>query len=161
VGACNKNGTFFALRASNLAAGPVWRSSIGNPDTQGPGQCDAAAIFDGSRLFLASNGTAISGTPYQGSVRQVDPATGAFVWETGLSGPIIGSPTMDGAGVIAAASFGSTTGQNGVFLIDASTGQILKTISYAKSSTFGQPVFADNYLLVASTGQGLKAYKAP
>lgn len=69
---------------------------------------------------------------------------------------------MDGAGVIAAQSYGSAADTNGVFLIDASNGKLLKTISYGKSSIFGQPVFADQYLLVASTGsQGLTAYKAP
>ena len=161
VGACNKNGSFYALRTSNLAAGPVWSDSIANPDPPGPGQCVAAAVSDGSSLYLASNGTTINGTAYQGSVRRVNPATGAVVWSTGLSGPIIGTPGMDGAGVIAAASYGSTTGSNGVWLVDASTGKILKTIPYGASSTFGQPVFADNYLLVASTAQGLTAYKAP
>jgi outer membrane protein assembly factor BamB len=161
VGACNKNGTYYALQASNLAAGPVWSDNIGNPDTQGPGQCDAAAVFDGRRVYLASNGTTIDGTAYDGSVREVNPANGAIIWQTGLSGPIIGSPTMDGAGVIAAGSFGSTTNQNGVFLINACTGKLLNTIDYAQASIFAQPVFADNYLLVASTAKGLKAYTAP
>ncbi len=161
VGACNKNGVFYALPTSNVAAGPVWGDTIGNPGPQGPGQCVAAAISDGSSLYLASNGTTIGATAYQGSVRRVNPATGAIVWATGLSGPIIGTPGMDGAGVIVAASYGSTTGKNGVFLINAGTGKILKTIPYTASSTFGQPVFADNYLFVASVSQGLKAYKAP
>jgi polyvinyl alcohol dehydrogenase (cytochrome) len=161
VGACNKNGTYYALNASKLAAGPVWSDAIGNPEEQGPGQCDAAAVFDGRRLYLASNGTTINGTAYQGSVRKVDPATGAFIWQTGLSAPIMGTPTMDAAGVIAAGSFGSTTSQNGVFLIDACSGKLLHTIDYAQASVFAQPVFADNYLLVASTAKGLKAYTAP
>ncbi len=159
VGACNKNGTFYALQASDLAAGPVWQLAIGNPYPEGPGECDAAPDFDGTSLYLASNGTTIGGTAYDGAIRDVDPATGAVAWQTGLSGSIIGTPGMDGAGVIAAASYGSTTGHNGVFLIDAATGAILKTISYAKSLTFGQPVFADGYLLVASTQRGLQAYR--
>jgi outer membrane protein assembly factor BamB len=109
-------------------------------------------------LYLASNGTTMNGTAYDGSVREVNPATGAIVWQTGLPGPIIGTPGMDGSGVIAAASYRSTTNQNGVWLIDASTGTILKTFSYSSSNTFGQPVFADNYLFVASTLRGLTAY---
>jgi polyvinyl alcohol dehydrogenase (cytochrome) len=160
IGACNKNGIFYALQASNMSAGPVWSLQIGNPVTTGPGQCDAAPIFDGSHLYLPSNGTTINGTAYDGSVREVNPATGAIVWQTGLTGSIIGTPGMDGAGVIAAASYGSTTNQNGVFLIDASDGNILKTISYGRANTFGQPVFADNYLFVASQGRGLRAYMA-
>lgn len=159
VGACNKNGIFYALRAANLSAGPVWRMRIGDPYRKGPGQCDAASLSDGTHLYLASNGTTINGTAYDGSVRAVNPATGAILWQRGLTGSIIGTPGMDGSGVIAAASYGSTTGQNGVFLISASTGKLLKTIPYYKASTFGQPVFADGYLIVASTGQALHAYK--
>jgi hypothetical protein len=68
---------------------------------------------------------------------------------------------MDGAGVIAAGTYGSTTGQNGVFLLDASTGAIVKTLSYGTAQTFGQPVFADRYLLIAGQGRGLRAYTVP
>jgi outer membrane protein assembly factor BamB len=161
VGACNKNGTFYALDADSLSSGPVWQDQIGDPFKHGPGECDAAPIFDGSSLYLASNGTTINGTVYGGSVRKVDPATGAYLWQTGLTGPIIGSPTLDGGGVVAAASFGSPTQQNGVFLLNASTGQLIRTIAFGKSSTFAQPVFADNYMFVASTAPGLRAYKVP
>jgi hypothetical protein len=62
---------------------------------------------------------------------------------------------MDGAGVIAAAAY---WGQNDVYLIDASTGQILSTLPYGSSKTFAQPVFADNCLFVASTNLGLQVY---
>jgi outer membrane protein assembly factor BamB len=157
VGACNKDGVFYAFRVPKLSAGPVWTFQVGKPDAAGSGICIAAPIFDRSHLYLAGNGTTIGGTAHEGSVRKVDPATGQVVWQTGLSGRILGTPGMDGAGVIAAASFGSTIGQNGLFLIDASTGQVLKTISYASANTFAQPVFADNYLLVAPYGS-LRAY---
>jgi outer membrane protein assembly factor BamB len=158
VGACNKNGTFYALQASNMSAGPVWSANIGNPYPTGPGQCDAASVYDGSHLYLASDGTTINGTAYDGSVRNVDPATGAVTWQTGLTGSVIGTPGMDGAGLIAAASYVSTTSQNGVFLIDAATGQILKTIPYGTARIFAQPVFADGYLFVAGS-RGLREYK--
>lgn len=159
IGACNKNGVFYALGTANLAAGPVWQDKIGNPETTGPGQCDAAPVFDGTSLYLGSNGTTINGTAYQGSLRKVNSATGAYAWQTGLTGPIIGSPSADGGGVVAATSYRSTTGQNAVWVLSAATGQILRTISLGKSSTFAQPVFADNYLIVASTGAGLRVYQ--
>jgi outer membrane protein assembly factor BamB len=161
IGACNKNGIFYAFHADMLDGGPVWQDQIGNPVTVGPGQCDAAPVFDGSSLYLGSNGTTINGTAYDGSIRKVDPGTGTYLWQTGLTGSIIGSPTLDGGGVVAAASYGSTTSQNGIFLLDASTGRLIRTISFPTSKTFAQPVFADNYLIVASTAQGLKAYKVP
>lgn len=160
VGACNKNGDFYALRASDLPAGPAWTTPIGDPYGSGHGQCDAGPLFDGTNLYLASNGTTINGTPFDGSVREVNPATGAVGWQTGLTGAIFGTPGMDGAGVIAAASFGSSTGQNGLFLIDAASGNLLTTVSFGKAPTFGQPVFADNYLIVATAGLGLRAYTA-
>jgi polyvinyl alcohol dehydrogenase (cytochrome) len=158
VGACNKNGVFYAFKVSSLSAGPVWTLQAGNPDSVGPGQCDAAPVFDGTHLFVAGDGTTINGTAFDGSVMEVNPATGAIIWQTGLTGSVIGTPGMDGAGVIAAATYGSTTSANGVFLIDASNGQILRTISYGTAQTFGQPVFADNKLFIASQGLGLRAY---
>lgn len=161
LGACNKNGTFYALQAANLAAGPAWSAPIGNPVTTGPGQCDAAPLFDGTNLYLASNGTTINGTAYPGSVRQVNPATGAINWQTGLPGTIIGTPGMDGAGVIAAVSYSYHSTTNGLFLLDAATGQLLKTFTFGQTLSFSQPVFADNYLLVASQGSGLRAYGIP
>src|SRR6266542_4351152 len=35
VGACNKNGVYYALRRGNLAAGPVWRFKAGGPPSGG------------------------------------------------------------------------------------------------------------------------------
>ncbi len=156
VGASNKNGIFYAFRTSALSAGPVWQLAIAKG-----GANVAAPVFDGTHLFLAATRTTIKGVRYEGSVRKVNPATGAVVWATGLTGKIIGTPTMDGAGVIAVSSFGSRGGLNALWLINATTGQILKTISYGSSSTFAQPVFADGYLFTASQGSlGLQAYTA-
>jgi outer membrane protein assembly factor BamB len=158
VGACNKNGVFYAFKVRSLSTGPVWTMRAGNPDSVGPGQCDAAPVWDGSHLFVAGNGISLNSVAHDGSVSKVNPATGAILWQTGLTGSVIGTPGMDGAGVIAAATYGSSSGQNGVFLIDSSTGQILKTVSYGTAQTFGQPVFADRYLFVASRGNGLRVY---
>lgn len=154
VGASNKNGTFYAFKTSALSAGPVWQRAIAKG-----GANVAAPVFDGTHLFLAATRTTIGGVRYDGSVRMVNPATGAVVWQTGLTGKIIGTPTVDGGGVIAASSYGSRGGQNALWLINATTGQIIKTISYGSSSTFAQPVFADGYLFTASQGPlGLQAY---
>jgi outer membrane protein assembly factor BamB len=156
VGATNKNGIFYAFETSALSAGPVWQRAIAKG-----GANVAAPVFDGTHLFLAATRTTIKGVGYAGSVRMVDPATGVVLWQTGLTGKIIGTPTIDGAGVIATSSFGSRGGQNALWLINATNGHILKTISYGTSSTFAQPVFADGYLFTASQGPlGLQAYTA-
>ncbi len=156
VGACNKNGAYYAFRAGSLAAGPVWTRQIGDPDT---GQCNAAAIWDGSALDIAGPAATIGGTTYGGSISQVNPATGAAVWQTGLSGPVVGSPSENGSGVIAAATFGAPGGSNAIYLLNAKTGVSLKVISTGTANTFAQPVFADGYLFVAGRSGGLKAFK--
>ena len=154
VGACNKNGTFYAFSTASLAAGPVWTRT-----TSRGGECDAAPVWDGTHLFLAGVVTSIKGVRYEGSIRKVNPATGAIVWQTGLTGKILGTPGMDGAGVIAVSSYGARGGLNALWLVNAANGQILNTISYGNSSTFAQPVFADGYLFTASQGPlGLQAY---
>jgi outer membrane protein assembly factor BamB len=163
VGACNKNGNFYALRLNQLSAGPVWTFQVGVPFVNTTGeQCIAAAVWDGKRLFVAGNGTTIGGTSYFGSVRELDPATGTPIWETGLPGAVMGTPTLDGAGVLAAASYDVTPGStNAAYLIDASTGSILATLSTSGATEFAQPVFADGNVLLATNNKGLIDYRAP
>jgi polyvinyl alcohol dehydrogenase (cytochrome) len=159
VGACNKNGWFYALKANNLAAGPVWKLQIGAGFSNTTGdQCIASSVWDGTHLYIAGNQTTIKGTTFFGSIREVDPATGNVIWATGLPGAIMGTPTLDGSGVIAAASYDGATGStNAAFLLNANTGQLLTTIT-TNSKDFGQPVFADNMLLIPTNSQGLIAY---
>jgi polyvinyl alcohol dehydrogenase (cytochrome) len=162
VGACNKNGWFYALRAGNLAAGPLWKLQVGAGFSNTSGDsCLAGAVWDGSRLFVAGNQTTIGGTTYFGSVRRLNPATGAPVWQTGLPGAVMGTPSLNGSGVLAAASYDSATGStNAAYLLNASTGHRLATIATG-SKQFGQPVFADNMLLLPTITAGLIAYRAP
>jgi len=159
VGACNKNGFFYALAAQDLTAGPVWSRKIGAKKQGGP-TCLASAIWDqgNGRLIVASNKTTIAGVSYAGSLRSVNPATGKPLWQRGLNpGPIEGSPAEDGAGVIAAATADMTGGTNQLFLVDASNGQVLAQFALP-SLEFSQPVFANGYLFSASTTGGLTAY---
>lgn len=152
VGACSKNGTYYAWRQDSLHAGPVWQRVVGAPYTSGP-QCDAAAVWSGTHLFVAANKTTINGTTYAGSIRMINPATGAYVWQRGISGAPIGTPTLDGAGVLAVTEY-VKAGQ--LVLINAATGAVLKTI--ATGPDFGQPVFADTLMLVPTQNNGLWAY---
>jgi polyvinyl alcohol dehydrogenase (cytochrome) len=156
VGACNKNGRFYALRANNLAAGPVWVRRIGGS------MCFPAAVSDGSNLYVSGDTTSIAGVSYRGSVRKVDPATGAPIWETPLNGHIVGTPTLNAAGVIAAPVYdSSTSATKGVYLLDARTGAVIRTLPSGGKSVWAQPVFADGHLLVGTIGDGLYAYGLP
>jgi polyvinyl alcohol dehydrogenase (cytochrome) len=158
VGACSKNGVFYALQRNNLSAGPVWSRQIGKSNGPNNNFCDAAALWDGARLFVASNTTTIAGKTFPSSLRQLDPATGNVLWQRGVSaGPILGTPTLNGAGILAAGTF-NTAHHNAVVLVSASTGQILRQLSMT-SRVFGQPVFAGGKLLIAAETGGLSAWQ--
>jgi len=158
VGACNKNGYYYAVRQSDLSL--VWTFHVGVGSTLVDNeQCDAAAIFDGTHLFIGGDATTIGGVAYGGSLRELNPATGAPIWQTGLPASILGSPALDGSGVIAAASYDYAGPVNSGYLINAATGELLATLSTLKSSAFPQPIFADNLLLLGTTVKGLFAYR--
>jgi outer membrane protein assembly factor BamB len=135
-----------------VTAGPVWRTKIGlGQGGAGAKACLAAAIWDGSHLFLGGNPVVLNGTKYEGSVAELDPSTGAIIWQTGVAGVVLGSPTMNAAGVIAASTFDTGT-QNGTYLIDSSNGTVLRKI--ANGSAFAQPVMAGGYLILETKGTG-------
>lgn len=155
VGACNKDGVFYAWQADDLAAGPVWTYQVGNPPIATKERsCLAAAVWDasGRNLYHASNNTKIGSTAYLAAVRHLDPATGTPLWQTGLpSGPVLSTPTLNGAGVLAVVTFNIINPtSNALYLIDAEDGSILRSITL-NAGAFAQPAFADNYLFVATT----------
>jgi outer membrane protein assembly factor BamB len=174
VGGCNKDGHFYGLRQSDLIM--VWDYVMGAPNRPGQAQqCDAAAIWDGTHLIEAGgSSTTINGTTYPGSVQSLYPATGSVdgtttgkpIWQTGLPGNIVGSPTEDGAGVVAAQVYFSATGNNGVYLLSAATGAILGFIPEPTDlptptpNLFGQAVWVGNDLLIgAGPDLGLTDYE--
>jgi outer membrane protein assembly factor BamB len=122
------------------------------------GLCLAAAIWDGSSLYVGGNATTIDGVKYQGSMRKLNPTTGASVWEQGLPGNVLGSPALNGSGVLAAATYANGI-QNGTYLMRASDGSTLRFIQNVKE--FSQPVFADQFLLLANQGGTLNVYRPP
>ncbi|MGI8891216.1 MAG: PQQ-binding-like beta-propeller repeat protein [Chthoniobacterales bacterium] len=162
VGANQKNGTFYAFKAADLGSGPVWSRMVGVEGDLGTvGTCLAAPIWNATskQLFVGSNQTVIGSAIFAGSIRSLDPANGAVVWETGLTaGPVVGSPSLNGGGVLAAATYNlqNPTG-NKVYLLDSSNGRVVTSLD-AASPIFSQPVFADQLLLVATSGGLLTAY---
>ena len=155
VSACNKNGRLYAWRAANVSAGPVWQAKI---NTAKVGPCFASAIYDGSALYQAGNTTVLNGVSYRGSLSKINPATGAFLWRTGLPGSVFGTPSLNGAGVIAVPTFDDLSSQNGTYFINKTTGAVLGHISVSNAKQFAQPTFADKYLLLGQINQGINAY---
>jgi outer membrane protein assembly factor BamB len=149
VGACNKDGFFYAMDTQDFK-NPVWRFRIGAATAEGGDACLSSGAYDGSRLFLAGNETVIGGTDYQGSVRELDPATGSAVWERGLSANVLAAPTLNGAGVLAVSTHDIVPSglANQTYLLDSDNGNVLAILNTSNQKEFAQPTFADQYLLL-------------
>ncbi len=162
-GACNKNGIYYALRQDDLAAGPVWSLRVGLPTNSETdnAECIAPAAWDGSRLYVAGPNTTIQGVGAPGSIRAVNPATGAVRWGAALPAPVDGAPALDGAGVLAVPSYGFSPEPNAVTLVQASNGRVLGTVAEGNSPEFAQPLFAGDDLLLGTNSAGLFDYRAP
>lgn len=159
VGACNKNGLYYAFAQGDLSAGPVWETRITVPYPGGSAECDSAAVWDGNQLIIGGGAaTTINGVSYPGSVQSLNPATGVPLWQTGVTGTIVGTPTEDGAGVVAAQTYASSDKQLGVFLLNAATGASIGFVPTGMA-LFGQPVFAGNDLVIGAGGSfGVQAF---
>jgi outer membrane protein assembly factor BamB len=160
VGACNKNGNFYALAAKPLGSTPLWTAPIGAAAGSG-GACLASAVWNGpaGTLFMAGPATIIGTGSFGGSVIKLNPATGAFLWQTGLPCAVMGTPALDSSGVLAAATYRCTSPNTpAAYLLDASNGDVLTTLPVGASKIFAQPVFAQNDLFVATETSGLYVF---
>jgi outer membrane protein assembly factor BamB len=157
VGACNKGGFFYAVRTSDMKL--RWKVRVANGSPEGQQACLSAAVWDGSRLFLAGPSTSIGGVNYRGSVRRVDPLTGASIWQRGLGGEVIGTPSINGSGVIAVPIYSGDASQNGTYLLNATNGSIIRFLAGGKQ--FSQPTFAGGMLLTAAQAGAVTAWRLP
>jgi polyvinyl alcohol dehydrogenase (cytochrome) len=124
VGALNKDGIFYAWDRTNLAAGPVWQSTIAN--ASGSPLSIVSAVWDGSQLYVGGGHVTINGTACSGSIDALDPATGAFVWRNCVVGQMTAALTMV-PGVIVE---GIATGGK-VNFVNTANGALLFTYSSA------------------------------
>ncbi len=159
VGACNKDGVYYAWKQASLGTGPVWSDvlGVGATDSQA---CIATAAWNGAHLLITADESTVDGVTYPAVSRSLDPATGAVVWQTGLAdGPVMGNSSVDGADVLAAGtySFASPTTTNDLSLVDTRTGGVLATYALP-APTGGAPVWADGLLLVASGDGVVRAF---
>jgi outer membrane protein assembly factor BamB len=155
VGACSKNGIFYALRRDTMRL--VWQRTLGISTPYGQYACLSGGVFGGG-LYVGGPQTTIGGQTVPGSVRSLDPATGAILWERPLVADPLGAGALDGSGVLAYSTTDWTRTNNDCYLLEASTGRVLRTIpSPGNAPAFSQPVWVDGKLLVA-TFDSLGAY---
>ena len=159
VGACDKNGIFYALTRYKLRL--AWWKQIGAPASEhlGFGRCVSAAAYDGKHLYIGGDKVHVRGQTYLGSLTELNPDNGFRVWVTGLPNGVIGTPSLDGAGVIAVGTYDFSAAPNAIYLINAANGRILRTL-IAGGYDFAQSVFADGHLFTANDN-GLYAWGLP
>ena len=160
VGACNKNGRYYALRRDALGrgrSGPAGRGGCPHPSGHVPG----VAVWNARSgdLYLAGNARYINGHGYDGSVREVSAGTGTTRWARGLGCGVSGTPALDAAtGVLAVATWVPCRHRSpDVYLLSAATGRILGSVPL-KVGGFARPVFAGRYLFVADESGRVVAY---
>lgn len=150
------------LSTTRVTRGPVWSRRLGISYAQQPNQlrfCGGSSAFNASSktLLVGANQDSLSSTVL-GSAYSLNPDTGAVRWRTGLPNrPVIGSVSVNGAGVVAAPTYNAGTTSGAVYLLAESTGAILRTLT-TTAPVFAQPAFTDGYLLVAA-GARLTAHR--
>jgi len=148
VGVANKNGKFYALNRSAFNNGPVWTAQIasgGGCPQCGQGSISPAA-WDGTTLYVAGGKTTISGSSCKGSVRALNPATGAFIWQHCLNdGPVLAAVTLaPGLVVVCQGRY--------VMVISASSGTTLFPFldSNSGSTFYGAPSISNGVIYVGN-----------
>ncbi len=113
VGAVNKNGIYYAFDRSNISRGPLWQHQIATGSFR-----ISPSGWDGATLYAANATTTIAGHGCAGSVRALNPATGASVWESCVPGGVLGAVTLVPGLVIVGAG-------SSLVVLDTTTGQRL------------------------------------
>ena len=154
LGVVNKNGVYYAFDRTAIGHGYIWSAHIATigggcgPDC-GDGSISSSA-WDGSTLYIAGGQTTVGGTSCKGSLRAVNPATGAFIWEHCMAqGPVLGAVTMvPGVAVV---------GEGNTFMaVAASDGHTLFTFTDSNSnSNFYGPASISNGVLYIGDFDGL------
>jgi polyvinyl alcohol dehydrogenase (cytochrome) len=128
VGLLNKNGIYYAFDRTTISAGPLWQVQLATPATNFENNVSSSA-WDGSQLYISAASTTINGSMCAGSLRALNPASGAFNWEDCLAADVLGPVTA----VPGVAEVGSGTS---FILIDTQTGNQL--FSFQDTSTGSQ-----------------------
>jgi outer membrane protein assembly factor BamB len=151
----DKNGQTYALNRNHLSGGPVWRQRValgGECPTCGDGTVSSGA-FGGGRAYVAGNRGVIGKTEYSGTVRALNPATGAYLWQHGSPGHVIGALAYDNGMVFAG-------GGSVLEVLDAKTGSRLYSFDTG-TQIYAGPSVARGVLYVGNTAGEVLAFGLP
>ena len=155
VGASAKNGFYYAFDATDLHAGPVWKTQIadgGECPQCGEGAISSSAYAYGT-IYVGAGYLSI-GTiqKFPGTVTALDPSTGQVKWQHPTSGWVIPAIAVANGLVFAAA-------QDTVEVINAATGALVWEYS-TEGTIYSAPTVAGGILYVASTDGNIYAFTA-
>jgi outer membrane protein assembly factor BamB len=147
VGFVGKDGNYYAFDRANVGAGPLWKVAIsigGSSPETGNGSI-ASSSYDGTTLYVAGGITTIGGNKCSGSLRALNPNTGAFLWQMCL-----GSPVLDS--VISVPGLVVVGWAKNLYVVDSATGQ--KLFSYVDSTSnarfWGAATISNGVLYIGS-----------
>lgn len=146
VGMQNKNGIYYAFDGTSISSGPVWTAKISTGN-----HSISASAWDGTTLYVGSYSTSIGGKSCQGSLRALNPATGAFNWQDCLKDGPIFEPVSAVPGVV-------FVGEGSHFLaVNAATGSIL--FNYKTNGTIqGAASISNGSVYVGNNGGNLYSF---
>jgi outer membrane protein assembly factor BamB len=151
----NKNGIDYALKRDDLGAGPVWRQVIargGQCPTCDDGSVSSQA-FGGGMLYAAGGRGAINDFISAGTVRALNPASGAYIWQRAVPGQVIGALAYDNGMVF--------DGAGSVFEVrSAASGARLFSYDIGSQIYAGASI-ADGIVYVSNTAGELFAFGLP
>ncbi|MGI9058591.1 MAG: PQQ-binding-like beta-propeller repeat protein [Ktedonobacteraceae bacterium] len=149
VGVVNKNGTYYALDQDSIHTGPVWMQPISTSTIS-----ISSSAWDGSMLYVAGRNTTIGGKACTGSIRALNPSTGAFAWQVCLNDGNVLAPVSAVPGVV-------FVGEGAhIVAIDTASGNIL--FNYKTSNTIDSgPSIANGSLYVGNNNGTLYAFGVP
>ncbi len=154
VAAGNKNGIVYAFLRDNVSAGPVWSRRIAfgaTSDAPASGGIYSNGLYDFQRLYYAGAGTTIDGNTVAGSIRALNPNTGAIIWETALPSRVFGALTFAN-GMLVVPSL------KALYVVDPATGELL----YENPLTlYGAAKVAGGRLYIGDYGGTFHAYTFP
>lgn len=152
VGLLNKNGIYYALDRASISAGPVWQVQLAESANIGGNNVSSSA-WNGQALFAAAGTTTINGKSCAGSLRALNPANGAFLWQDCLPNDVLGPVTMaPGLAVVA--------GGTSFSIRDATTGKQLFSFqdTSSKSNFLGPSSISNGILYQGNTDGYLYAF---
>jgi polyvinyl alcohol dehydrogenase (cytochrome) len=148
VAAVNKNGYVYAFNRAHVGRGPVWRTQIAGPDLN-----VSSTAFGNGMLYAAGSKGTWQGKAYNGSVRALDPATGAVTWFAAAPQSVwpalayVNGLVIDGAG-------------KRLEVRDTSNGRLL--FHYQTGARiYGSPSVANGRIFAGSSDGNLYAFGVP